>query len=201
MHCLKLTEADHESLLDLAVASIDAGLAGGSMESVPAVPPSPALQTYRSTFVTLRVRGQLRGCCGTLEAQRPLAADVWHNAWAAAFADPRFSPLSPPEWLATELGISVLSPLTPLPARTERELLACIEPGSDGLLLEFGSARATFLPAVWEELPDPAAFIGHLKRKAGLATDFWSPRLSFQRYTSQSIGPRAIGGAAPAHRH
>ena len=98
MRCIDLTESDHESLLDLAVGSIDAGLASGSVQPVPAVRTSTVLQSRRSTFVTLRVDGQLRGCCGTLEAHRTLAADVWHNAWAAAFADPRFAPLGRSEW-------------------------------------------------------------------------------------------------------
>jgi AmmeMemoRadiSam system protein A len=201
MPCIKLTELDSDALLDLAIGSIDAALATGSVQPMPPGIVPSRLQTARASFVTLRIDGGLRGCCGTLDAHRTLAADVWHNAWAAAFADPRFAPVSRSEWLAADVGISVLSPMSPLPVRSEAELFERLQPGTDGLVLEFGCARATFLPAVWEQVPDPAAFVGHLKRKAGLAPDFWSPRLRFQRYTSESIGPRAIARDAPVRHH
>jgi hypothetical protein len=201
MRYIDLTEADEQLLLDLAIRSIDAGLASGCLRPVPAAGDSAVLRSHRATFVTLRIDGQLRGCCGTLEAQRTLTADVWHNAWAAAFADPRFTALSPSEWVRADVAVSVLSPLAPLPVRTEAELLERLQPGTDGLVLEFGRARATFLPAVWEQVPEPAAFVGCLKRKAGLAVDFWSPELTFQRYTSHSFGPRAIDGETPARHH
>ncbi|HSN72120.1 MAG TPA: AmmeMemoRadiSam system protein A [Steroidobacteraceae bacterium] len=193
---MNLAELECEQLLDLASASIDTGLAIGRLGPCPPLGACRSFELKRSTFVTLKIETRLRGCCGTLEAQRGLAAEVWHNAWAAAFDDPRFEPLCRDEWNEVELTISVLSPLEPLMAASEAELLAALRPGIDGLLIEAGPARATFLPAVWEQLPDPEGFLGQLKRKAGLPPDFWSPAIRVHRYTAHSIGPRL--GAKPA---
>ncbi len=145
------------------------------------------LREWRASFVTLEHRGRLRGCIGTLEARQPLVRDVAEHAYAAAFNDPRFPPLSPVEAVDIELHISVLSSPEPLPCASETELLERLQPGIDGLILFEHTRRATFLPAVWDDLPEPREFLTHLKRKAGLPVDYWSAELRFERYRAESL--------------
>jgi len=137
-------------------------------------------------FVTLRQEGRLRGCIGSVEAHQDLIADVRQNAVAAALRDPRFTPLSAGELDNTVLEISLLSPPESMYFVDEADLLRQLRPGIDGLVLEFQGHRGTFLPAVWRQLSEPRAFLGQLKRKAGLATDFWSPEAKVCRYTTQT---------------
>jgi AmmeMemoRadiSam system protein A len=154
------------------------------------------LRELRASFVTLTVGGELRGCCGTLEPRRPLATDVWHNARASAFGDPRFPPLEAHEWRRVDLEVSVLSPLERVEVRTEAELLSRLVPGEDGLVIAWRGRRATFLPKVWEQLRDPVEFLGHLKRKAGWAPEFWSEDVEVWRYFTEVItGDRQPGPA------
>ena len=134
-------------------------------------------------FVTLTRHGQLRGCIGTLQAHRSLQLDVKANAHAAAFRDPRFSPLTKNELDQTNIEISLLSAMQPLHFSDEHHALAQLRPGIDGVVFEFGHYRSTFLPQVWEQLPDVAAFMSHLKHKAGLPPDFWSSQVRLHRYT------------------
>lgn len=136
-----------------------------------------------ATFVTLTQNGQLRGCIGSLEAHRPLGDDLLENARAAAFRDPRFAPLTAEELPRTRVEVSILSASTPIAFQDEADLLRQLRPGVDGIVLEYGRHRATFLPQVWEQLPDPRRFMAHLKQKAGLAADFWSNDLRIARYT------------------
>lgn len=136
-----------------------------------------------AAFVTLTQHGQLRGCIGSLTAQRPLGQDVAHNAQAAAFHDPRFPALDLTELDATRVEVSLLSPQQALQFRDEADALARLRPGIDGVVLECGRHRATFLPQVWEQLPQPGEFIGQLKLKAGLPATYWSPAIRLQRYT------------------
>ena len=145
----------------------------------------PELQEERATFVTLTLGGNLRGCIGMLEACRPLAEDVAANAHAAAFEDPRFNPLSKEEFENLEIHISVLSPPEEMQFSSEEELLAQIRPGVDGLILQEGGRRGTFLPSVWEELPGAELFLMHLKMKAGLSNTYWSDTLRVFRYTAE----------------
>lgn len=147
----------------------------------------PALQEHHASFVTLMRHHELRGCIGSLEAQRPLLQDVAHNARAAAFHDPRFKPLAPAELDAVNIEISVLSRAQPLPVRDRAELLRRLEPGRHGLILQEGSRRATFLPAVWESLPDAEDFLEQLLHKAGLRRDHWSETLQFFIYATESF--------------
>jgi uncharacterized protein len=171
-----LEKADRIRLLELARCSVAAGIG----RRLPARPPEHAtasapLLMPRATFTTLALEGELRGCCGTIEPLRPLLLDVWYNAWASAYVDARFPPVSAAELSALTFTISVLSPLEPIPAHSEAELIAALEPGVDGLVLACGSTRATFLPAVWQSLPEPREFLAHLWRKAGLpASVSWS---------------------------
>jgi AmmeMemoRadiSam system protein A len=120
-----------------------------------------------------------------LEACRPLAEDVAENACAAAFEDPRFEPLTKKEFEKLEIHISVLSPPEELIFSSKENLLSQIRPGTDGLILQDGFRRGTFLPSVWEELPSKELFLAHLKQKAGLPADYWSDTLRVFRYTTE----------------
>lgn len=142
-----------------------------------------ALAEPGATFVTLTQGGELRGCIGTLQAHRPLREDVEHNALAAAFRDPRFRPLAVEEYAVTRVEVSLLSEPMPFPVADEADLLARLTPGIDGVILSWRHRRATFLPQVWEVLPEPRGFIEQLKRKAGLDTSFWADDLRIERYT------------------
>lgn len=188
---MTLEPALRRELLQLARASIDAALPHGRPAPYPAVPRAPELACARSSFVTLHVEEALRGCCGTLDAARPLAQDVWHNAWASAFEDPRFAPLSASEWQRATLQISVLSAPEALDASDQRELIASLRPGIDGLILAHGPTRVTFLPAVWQQLREPQQFVQQLKRKAGWPADFWPRQIRAWRYVSESFGEPA----------
>jgi len=136
-----------------------------------------------ASFVTLTMHQHLRGCIGTLEAHRPLLFDVKENAYAAAFRDPRFSPLTLAELDATEIEISLLSAQQPLEFKCEHDALAQLRPALDGVVFEYGRYRSTFLPQVWEQLPDAGTFMAHLKHKAGLRPDFWNDEVRLYRYT------------------
>ncbi len=149
----------------------------------PADDTAPWLREAGACFVTLTRQGELRGCIGTLEAHRPLLADVRANALAAAFRDPRFAPLSVRELDRVEVEVSLLSPMQALDFASEAEALALLRPGLDGVVFAYGSRRSTFLPQVWEQLPAVDAFMAHLKRKAGLPADFWHTGVRLQRYT------------------
>lgn len=141
-----------------------------------------ALHEPGATFVTLTQGEQLRGCIGSLEAWRPLALDVHENALAAAFRDPRFSPLPAAELPLTRVEVSLLTPAVALSFADEADALAQLQPSRDGIILSAGSRRATFLPQVWEQLPSPALFMARLKQKAGLPADYWSPDIRLERY-------------------
>ena len=155
--------------------------------------PRPAwLLEPGNTFVTVRVRGSLHGCVGTVSSPRPLEEDVPANARAAAFRDPRSRPLEPEEWRLTELEVSLLSPREPLFPASEGELRGELRPGMDGLILEYGVWRGAFLPQVWEALPDPGIFLAQLKLKAGLPADFWHPDLRASRFTVRKWREREI---------
>lgn len=146
-----------------------------------------SLRVIRATFVTLEVHHELRGCIGTLEARRPLIQDVAHNAGAAAFEDPRFAPVTQAEAGVLAIHISILSPMEAVAFTDEADLLGQVRPGIDGLVLEDRGKRGTFLPTVWEKVRDPARFLAHLKAKAGLPADHWSPSLRVWRYTVESV--------------
>lgn len=191
----ELTDAQQRMLLEVARRSIDAGLRTGRPVHLDAAQFEPALRVPRATFVTLQ-RGQaLRGCIGTLTPVRPLVEDVAHAAHTAAFHDPRFPPLRSDETHDLDLHISILSPPRSLIFTDEADLLRQIRPCIDGLILEDGPCRGTFLPSVWESLPDPALFWRHLKLKAGLPADHWSPTLRVSRYTCAAVHGPYVGCA------
>jgi AmmeMemoRadiSam system protein A len=141
------------------------------------------LQEPGACFVTLTQKGQLRGCIGSLQAHRSLAEDVRANAVASARHDPRFAPLKAGELDRTQVEVSVLSPTQSLEFGSEAQALAQLRPQVDGIVLQYGAHRATFLPQVWEQLPTVQEFMRQLKRKAGLPENFWADGVRLQRYT------------------
>jgi AmmeMemoRadiSam system protein A len=153
------------------------GLSAESDES------APWLQEPGASFVTLRYADALRGCVGTLEPLRSLVGDIKSNAVSAALRDDRFTPLQANELPMTRVEVSLVSPLEPMTFRDEAEALAQLRPGVDGVLFESGLRRSTFLPQVWEKLPEPREFLAQLKRKAGTAENFWADDVRLSRYT------------------
>jgi len=182
-----LSKIERQTLKTLAKQSIEYGLTHGSLLPIDLQTLSDTLTALRATFVTIEKNGQLRGCIGMLEAQRPLAQDIAANSYAAAFADPRFPPVSADELVELDIHLSILSPAEVIHCRSEAELLQLLRPNVDGLILDDGLHRATFLPSVWESLPKPIDFIHHLKHKAGLPIDYWSDNLQAYRYTTESF--------------
>jgi AmmeMemoRadiSam system protein A len=183
-----LGSEERRLLLDLAHRSIRGGFSGRGALDVPLAGLAPVLCEPRATFVTLKRSGQLRGCVGTLEAVQPLARDVAASAYRAAFGDPRFPPLRPDECDDLQLHIAVLGPLEPVEVSSRSELLAVLRPKIDGLLIEQGPLRATFLPAVWASLPEPEAFVRELERKAGFPEDVWRSGVRCRRYAVEEWG-------------
>jgi len=173
-------------LLRLARGSIEHGLVHREPLPVDCGELPPALTDPAATFTTLRVSGQLRGCCGNLVAADPLALDVARSAFRAAFRDPRFDPVGRHELGVIRLEVSVLSPLEPMPVSDEADLLQQLTPGIDGLVIVADGRRATFLPKVWETLPEPQQFLAALKAKCGVAQNYWSEQIEFQRYRTTS---------------
>ena len=179
----------------MAERSIDHGLREGTALRIDADAHPEALRRPCGSFVTLRRNGELRGCIGDLEGRRPLVVGVAEHAFAAAFRDPRFPPLGPDERGDLTLEISVLSPLDLLDVASEEELLDAVRPGTDGLVLRDGALGGTFLPAVWEGLPEPGRFLAELRRKAGMPQGHGSPTLEVWRYTTAASFTREPRGA------
>jgi AmmeMemoRadiSam system protein A len=188
LHFMNPIAQSRDFLIGLAYRAIRRGLVSGEVGAPDLSGCPTAALAYRACFVTLTTAGEeLRGCRGTLEARRPLAADVWHNAWASAFDDPRFAPVTAGQFGDLGMEISVIGPLEALPASTEDELRRALVPERDGVVLAWRGRRATFLPQVWENLPDPREFLAQLKLKAGLPADFWAPDIQIQRYSVEKL--------------
>ena len=182
-----LTLQDKQILLDKAFESIESGIRLRQPLEIESLLYPNSLQQLRSSFVTLRLRGSLRGCIGSLEATVALIKDVADNAYNTAFSDPRFSPLTEQEFIAIDMSISILSRLEPMSCESEEDLIRQLRPGLDGLVLEEGALRGTFLPSLWETIHEPREFIRELKRKAGFSTDHWSKELKIYRYTTETV--------------
>ncbi|MDJ0905980.1 MAG: AmmeMemoRadiSam system protein A [Woeseiaceae bacterium] len=187
-------------LLRLARGSIEHGIRFDEPLPIDDAGLPVALAQLAATFTTLRHDGELRGCCGSLEAVRPLAADVAHSAFRAAFRDPRFAPLGRAELALVRLEVAVLSPLEPVIVSDETDLIDQLRPGVDGLVMQAGRHRATFLPKVWESFPEPRRFVAALKVKCGLADDDWPEHLEFQRYRTTAYAEPAQPDQSPAER-
>ncbi len=179
-----LNETECKYLLTLARTVIEQAARGESPLQIPAAPESKRLSAPGAAFVTLHTRsGNLRGCIGTLEAHRTLVEDVQDNAQAAAFRDPRFPPVSAAELSNLVVEVSVLTPPEPLAFDGPTDLIRKLRPNVDGVLIGRGWNRATFLPQVWEQLPDPEEFLAHLCNKAGLPANAWQwPDLNVSTY-------------------
>ena len=183
-----LTSQDRDTLIQTARHSISHGLAHGRPPEIDPSGYGDALREHRASFVTLKLEGRLRGCIGRNRAQAPLVVGVSRNAFAAAFNDPRFDRMTTLDWQRTTVEVSVLTPPVPMTFDSESELLSQLRPGVDGLVLEAGRCRSTFLPTVWETLPQPQMFLNQLKVKAGLKEDAWPKDIRVSRYTSESFG-------------
>ena len=180
-----LSEQQQQTLLEVARDAIVSGLHDRREPSPDPEGYPEALRRVQATFVTLETQGQLRGCIGSLEARDPLVVDVAKHAYAAAFADPRFSPVTGVELPRLEIQLSLLSTHTPITFTGEEDLVRQLRPGVDGLIISQGARRATFLPSVWHSIPDRHAFLAQLKLKAGLPNDT-SDFLAW-RYTTETV--------------
>jgi MEMO1 family protein len=180
-----LDEEHRQLLLSIARQSIEQGFNTQQPLKVDINSYAAELCETRATFVTLKINNQLRGCIGTTEAIQPLVTSVAESAFNAAFRDPRFKPLSEDEYENIDLSISVLTPQQAISFQSENELLTLLRPGKDGLTIKSGQHKATFLPAVWESIPDAHNFLAQLKLKAGIKVDE-SVELAW-RYAAESI--------------
>ncbi len=163
-----LSTTEKSTVFEMMRQSILQGLEGDG-------PLQPDMDNYQDTlsrnyavFVSLKKNGKLRGCIGNTLADRPLLEAVCYYAHAAAFNDPRFAPLGEEEWPETKLGLSILTPATPMQFNDEQDLISQLQPGLDGLIIEKDGKKATFLPVVWDSLSEPARFMTELKQKAGM---------------------------------
>ncbi len=197
MHSPDRQDLPGTELLRLARGSIEHGLIHNKPLPVNFGDLPRALTEPGASFTTLRIESELRGCRGTLKATLPLGEDVALSAFQAAFRDPRFDPVSEHELSVIRLEVSVLSPLESISVTDEADLLEQLTPGTDGLVILADGRRATFLPQVWEMFPDPRRFLAALKLKCGLADDYWSERLEFQRYQTTSYAESRVVRPSP----
>ncbi len=165
--------ADRRFLLELARRTVREVVATGRLPAVPSVGLAPALTAPRGCFVTLTKRGILRGCIGSLASDMPLVESVIENARNAAVRDPRFDPVAESELPKVEIEISVLTEPRPLAFSSSEDLVRKLRPGIDGVVLRIGRHGATYLPQVWEQIPDPTEFLNNLSEKAGLPPGAW----------------------------
>lgn len=168
-----LTSEEKQTLLRLARQALELGVRGEKLPPLGWESLSPTLRADGASFVTLTEGGNLRGCIGALEAYRPLAEDVREHAIAAALNDYRFPPVQTAELGAIQVEVSRLTAPVPLAYSSPEDLPAKLRPGVDGVVLRDGSRRATFLPQVWEKLPNAKEFLDNLCYKMGAAPDLW----------------------------
>ncbi|MBI5826086.1 MAG: AmmeMemoRadiSam system protein A [Chloroflexi bacterium] len=169
----QLTDGEKQTLLRLARAAMEYAVKGKALPPLDLQSLTPLLREDGATFVTLTINENLRGCIGTLEAYQPLAEDVREHAIAAALQDPRFPPVGDAELNRIRLEVSRLTAPRPLEYSTSEDLLKRLNPHVDGVILKDNFRRATFLPQVWEKIPDPAEFLSHLCQKMGARSNLW----------------------------
>jgi len=169
----ELTLEEQKILLHLARDAMERGVKGGKLPSLDESSLTPHLREDGASFVTLTVRGQLRGCIGALEPYQPLAQDVREHAVAAALEDPRFPAVSERELNRIQIEVSRLTRPVPLEYKDSEDLLHKLRPNVDGVILRDGFQRSTFLPQVWEKIPDPVEFLNNLCYKMGTSPDLW----------------------------
>lgn len=187
MSSINLSIENQQTCLQVARESIQYGLQHGTALKIVSSDYSNDLQQDLATFVTLHKNGVLRGCIGALEAFQPLINDIAEHAYSAAFQDPRFPALQDNEYDQLDIEISVLGKPETMTFENEEDLLQQIRPDVDGLILEFGYNRGTFLPSVWEQLPEQKEFLNHLKMKAGLSQQWWDNAVKISRYETFSF--------------
>lgn len=173
----ELTLDDRRLLLQIARDAVSRELQGERRRRLDLSEYSPRLRELGACFVTLTKKGDLRGCVGSIEAAQPLVLDVQDRSLAAAFGDPRFPPLSEQELAEVEIEISILTPPRRLQYHDPGDLPGLLRPGVDGVILSHQFRRATFLPQVWEKLPEPEIFLGRLCQKMGMPPDAWKQSL------------------------
>lgn len=182
-----LTTDLQQQAIQLARESIQYGFTHNKPLEIDVKQFPPDLQQTLSCFVTLNRHHQLRGCIGHLSASQALVLDIVENAFSAAFKDPRFLPLKPKEWPDTTIEISVLGEAYEVAIASESDLINKLRPNIDGLILKSGYQQATFLPSVWETLPNPKDFVHHLKQKAGISSHHWPNNMQCYFYQTQSF--------------
>ncbi len=182
MPSTKLTLKDKKTLLDTARHAIQYGLIYHTAPKMELAKYSSNLQALGASFVTLKENNQLRGCIGSLTAYQALIQDVAEHAFLAAFNDHRFPPVNHLEEPLIHISISILSPSKPIIFTSQQDLISKLNPGSDGLILEYKEYKGTFLPSVWQQLPTAKEFLNQLKIKAGLSENFWSDEMKISRY-------------------
>lgn len=187
MSSINLSSEDQQTCLQVARESIKHGLQHGIALKIVSSDYSNDLQQDLATFVTLHKNGTLRGCIGALEAYQPLINDIAEHAYSAAFQDPRFPALQDNEYDQLDVEISVLGKPEKMTFENEVDLLQQIRPDIDGLILEYGINRGTFLPSVWDQLPEKKEFLNHLKIKAGLSQQWWDNAVKVSRYETFSF--------------
>lgn len=171
-----------EVLLKVARGTLEEALGGPRVQHPKG---APWLDERRAVFVTLTKHGALRGCIGQLAPTMTLFEAVRDAAKSAGFRDPRFPALTADELKDVHVELSVLSPVEPLEVRDEADAVAKLRPGVDGVVLRAGGRSGVFIPEVWKQLPEPADFLRHLKRKAGLPVDGWPAGMRVERFTAQ----------------
>jgi AmmeMemoRadiSam system protein A len=182
-----LDSSERQTLLQIARLSVTHAAGSEPLPPLQVDAYSAALRANGSAFVTLTRGSVLRGCIGGLEPRQPLVEDVWEHAYAAAREDPRFEPVTPPELAEIRIEISRLTPPRPLEVPPDR-ITTALRPGVDGVILRRGVLRATFLPQVWEKVPDPVLFLDMLADKAGLPRQAWrSGEVEIQIYQVESF--------------
>ncbi len=187
MSFINLTSDDKEQLLKTAAESINYGLQNHCALSPDLNNVNALLQNHGASFVSLHLNKQLRGCIGTLEAYQPLIRDIAEHAYDAAFNDPRFAAVNKQEISKLEISISILTPATAIDFVSEADLLSQLKPSIDGLILQAGNCKATFLPVVWQQLNTAQDFVEQLKLKAGLKKTDWPDDISVYRYHTISF--------------
>ncbi len=169
----QLTLEEQRTLLRMAREAMECGVKGAKLLPLDESLLTPHLHEEGASFVTLTVRGQLRGCIGALEPYQPLAEDVREHAVAAALEDPRFPPVSERELRGIQIDVSRLTRPIPLDYKDANDLLSKLHPYMDGIILRDAFRRSTFLPQVWEKIPEPAEFLNNLCYKMGASPDLW----------------------------
>ncbi len=183
-----MTEALKKRIVQIARQAIKDELTGqNTIDKEALIREFPELAKNGAAFVTLTEHNALRGCIGSIVAHQPLIDDIIHNAKSAAFSDPRFTPLRPEEFDKLEIEVSILSEPKPLAYTDTEDLRAKIRPGIDGVILRLGGHQATYLPSVWEQLPNFDTFFMTLCQKAGLPANCLDAHPDIYVYQAEKI--------------